>query len=92
MSVGGWSDPGEKATNGATANSRLGYAVTGFGTTTYAHEFGHVMWGLAHVDGVTNNIMNGSISDNVGNVMQAFASQRQVDTARRYLVGQEYVE
>jgi hypothetical protein len=92
MTVGGWTGEGEEAVNGATARSRKGYAVSGFGVTTHAHEFGHVIWGLSHVDGVRNNIMNGSISDNVNDVMEAFASQRQVDAARRYLIGQDYVE
>jgi hypothetical protein len=37
------------------------------------------IWKLRHVDGVEKSIMNGTISDNVSDVMQGFASQRQVD-------------
>lgn len=36
--------------------------------------------------------MNSSFSENVEDLKQAFASQRQVDTARRYLLGQDYSE
>jgi hypothetical protein len=55
--------------------------------TIHAHEFGHVIWGLSHVDtlGFGNNIMHDKAGDGNLGLMKYYASESQVKGARDYI-------